>query len=172
MNLLAALNESCLICVSVELRFYGCRVLAFALYAPSAFSWTRFGAKRGVIDEVRRLRCVVFGQLGARVTAHRDGLQAEGVFSCRNHIQCDWRPILLFMQVTGLKPSAQSCVEDLGVVLPEIRFQTALDAKVAYLQLDGRDVLREVCLNVLHADVKSSNSALFALCLDQHTYLP
>jgi len=112
------------------------------------------------------------GEFVANLSVQADRLQPEGVLSFWNHRHRDGTPVGLCMHVPGFEPSTQPGIEDLWLALPECRLQSALDLKMIQHQLDARDALWEIAPDVVHAHMKSSDSASLALRLDHHTYLP
>jgi hypothetical protein len=70
--------------------------------------------------------------------------------------------------VLGFKPRAQSGIEDLRLILPEIRRQIALDLQMIQLQFNEGYTAREITLNVARANVQSCNSTTLALRFDYH----
>jgi hypothetical protein len=74
--------------------------------------------------------------------------------------------------MAGLKPRTKPGIEDFWLALPKFWRQTALDLKMIQNQLDTRNALWKIPPDVVHAHMKSRDSASLALRFDHHTYLP
>ena len=111
-------------------------------------------------------------KFAANLSVQPDLLQPEGVLPLWNHRYRDRSPIRFCVHVPGFKPRAQPRIEDLRLTLPECGLQATLDLKMIEYQFDTRDALGEITPDVVHAHMKSGDSASLALRFDHHTYLP
>ena len=72
------------------------------------------------------------------------------------------------MKVFGFKPRAKPGIVNLGLVLPEVGIETALDAEMPELQFDVLCPSREVAPDVFRSDVESGDTMTFAMRFDDH----
>jgi len=107
-----------------------------------------------------------------RLPVHADGLQFEGVLSRWDHGHRNRGSIQIGVAVLGLQPRAQPGIVNLRLVLPETGLQSALNLEMIQLQLDARNLFREITPNVPGANVEPGDSASLALRFDHHTHLP
>jgi hypothetical protein len=74
------------------------------------------------------------------------------------------------VEVFGIQPGAQAGIVNVGVAVPEIRGQGALDLEVIEMQFNERNVPREMALHVARAYVEAGDAAGFPLCFHNHTH--
>lgn len=72
------------------------------------------------------------------------------------------------MEIFRLEPGAEPGVVDFGSALPEVGFETALNAEMPELQFDVLRSFRKVATDVIGADVQSRHTMTFALRLNHH----
>jgi hypothetical protein len=72
----------------------------------------------------------------------------------------------------GLKPGAQPWIVYIGLTVPEVWLQPALNLQMIQLQLDDGNVFGKKAPDIVRTNVQSGNSASLALRFDHHTYLP
>ena len=61
---------------------------------------------------------------------------------------------------------------NLRLVLPKVRRQPTLNLEMIQLQLDDRNMLREVTPDIGNTDVQPREAAALALSFDHHNCLP
>lgn len=98
-------------------------------------------------------------------------MDPEGVLTRWNESERDGGSIGSAMQMLGLKPSAETRVENLRLSLPEVRVQPTLDLQMIQLQFNDSDGLREIAPDVGNPDVETGDAATLGVCFDHHTYL-
>jgi len=101
----------------------------------------------------------------------RDWPDSEGVLSRRNHGQRDGSAVCAGVVVLGLQPCTETRVVNLGLVLPKVRPQPTLYLEMIQMQLDNRDIPREIPPDIRCADVQSRHSTAAALCFHYHICL-
>lgn len=98
----------------------------------------------------------------------RHGLQAKCILACGNHIQGYRVAVPAGVHMLGFEPRAKARIEDLGLSLPEIGREPALDPEVIQLQFNGGDILGKIPPDIICTDEQSRESPSFTLCFDYH----
>src|SRR5579863_540642 len=99
--------------------------------------------------------------------AHRP--HAEGILAGWDQGKRHRRPARFATQMLRLQPCAEARIVNLRFALPEGRSEIALNLQVVQLQLDKLHFARKVAFGIAGADVQSSDTATFALNLDDHS---
>src|SRR5690348_5724511 len=72
------------------------------------------------------------------------------------------------MKVLRLQPGAEPGIVDFRLALPEVGFETALNAEMTELQFDVLRSFGKVATDVVCADMQSRHAMTFALRLNHH----
>ena len=118
-----------------------------------------------------RSRCGWRGLPSHAPLPRNDAAQTEGVVSGRDHCQGHSGLRWLGSQVLCFQPRAQPGIVDLGLAVPEIGSQSALNIEVIELQLYDRDVFGKIATNVRRAHEESGKTPAFAVCFYNHIHL-
>ncbi|MDR3775513.1 MAG: hypothetical protein P4K97_01355 [Terracidiphilus sp.] len=95
-------------------------------------------------------------------------MQPEGVFARGDHGHGDRFQVGLGVEIFGFQPGAQPGIVDLGLALPEIRSEAALDLQMIQLQLNHRNAPGKVTADVADADVEPGDNTALAMGFDYH----
>ncbi len=94
-------------------------------------------------------------------------LQLEGVISGGDESQRDGA-IRGSVEILGFEPRAEPGVVDFRLPLPEVGFETALDAEMTELEFNVAIVFWEMAANIRSANMQSGDTVTFALSFYDH----
>lgn len=135
--------------------------------APEGIVWRRLRRRKAVRSVLSNGdgTDLCTGTRGEGHDAHR--LQFEGVISGRNQSQRN-RAVSGAVEILRFKPRTEPGIVDFWLTLPEVRFETTLDSKMAELEFDVMSVFWKIATNIRGANVQSSDAVTFALGSNDH----